>query len=430
MSKALTDASIRALKPPAEGRIEVTDPACRGLALRVTAAGAKTFAFRYRDRTTKRAERLWLGQYPDLTLAAARAKADELRGQIVAGKNPSAHKREASSRAFGALADRYLAEHARRFKRSADADERALNVHVLPKWRDRDFTTIARADVIKLVEGIITAGKPVMANRVQALVSSIFSFAVDSDLVQTNPCSRLRKRGQETAKTRVLSDDEIRLFWDRAVLPPVSPSVGLALRLALVTGARVGEIAGMTRAELELEQGEPVAWTIPETRSKNGRAHFLPLSSIASSLIVEALELADADEQRRAAREGRDPRGILFVFPSRGGDGPVEGHTLTVAMRRLGDKLPNTATTWHADPPTAHDLRRSCATRLAAAGVRSEDVMAVLNHTPHSVTKKHYDLYERAKEKREALDRWGLILSAILNPPSPNVIPMREVANA
>ena len=76
------------------------------------------------------------------------------------------------------------------------------------------------------MEGLVTAGKPTLANRVQALISSIYSFAMDADLVNGNPCSRLRRRGVETVGRRVLTDDEIRLFWPGIVRKPVLPASG------------------------------------------------------------------------------------------------------------------------------------------------------------------------------------------------------------
>src|SRR5207253_17996 len=121
-----------------------------------------------------------------------------------------------------------------------------------------------------LVESLIKAGKPTLANRVQSLISSIFSFAMDADLVRGNPCARLRRRGVETIGRRVLSDDEIRLFWPGTVQKPISRRVGLALRLILLTGVRPGEAAGITCAELENtgEKGR-ARWIIPAERSKN-----------------------------------------------------------------------------------------------------------------------------------------------------------------
>ena len=65
------------------------------------------------------------------------------------------------------------------------------------------------------------------------------------------------------------------------------------------------------------------------------------------------------------------------------------------------------AKTWRADPPSPHDLRRTFATRLSGLGVSKEDRDALLNHIRSDVGSKHYDLYERAKEKRAALNQWA-----------------------
>jgi integrase len=407
MRVAFTDALIRSLKP-ASGRTELTDPACRGLCLRVTTAGAKTFTFRYRDRTARRIERLTIGPYPDVSLRDARVRADKLRQQIAAGKNPSAHKREAPARSFAALAQRYLVEHARRHKRSATKDERNLRLHILPRWASRDLNSITRADVIALVEGIVTARKPVLANRVHALISGIFSFAMDVDVASANPAARLRKRGVEHVKTRVLSDDEIRTFWQRTADLPAS--VGSALRLVLVTGCRPGEAAGLARSEIELDaKGRPISWTVPAARSKNGRSNFVPLSRLAADLVAEA-----------AGSSGSS----AFVFASHAARGHVDSSALSAAMLRLAETAQDES--WRADPPTPHDLRRTAATRLAAAGVPAEDVAAILNHVRADVTGRHYDRYGRAAEKRRALERWARLLSTIVSGERPaNVVALR-----
>ena len=67
----------------------------------------------------------------------------------------------------------------------------------------------------------------------QSLISTIFTFALDEDLVSAHPCARLKKRGEEKPRDRELRDAEIRLFWHRIVQSPVSRPTGLALRLAL-----------------------------------------------------------------------------------------------------------------------------------------------------------------------------------------------------
>jgi site-specific recombinase XerD len=118
-----------------------------------------------------------------------------------------------------------------------------LNVHILPSWRSGPFDAIGRKDVIALCEGIVAKGSPIQANRVQALLSKMFSFPLDAELVTANPCARLKKRSKETTATRVLSDDEIRLFWRRVGDPPNSKRMGQGLRLVALTGVRVTELA-------------------------------------------------------------------------------------------------------------------------------------------------------------------------------------------
>jgi integrase len=419
--KLFTDVFIRGLKPPVSGRAEYSDSVSRGLRLRVTAAGEKTFRFVARPPGGGPPQAITLGTYPDLGLRAVRTKSDELRRRIAAGKNPFVGKQDAPAHTFAALAERYVTEYARRHKRSAAKDERNLRLHILPRWGKRDFASITRADVIALIERLVGAGTPVLANHVHRLISGIFTFAMDVALLDANPAARLRKRGAERVKSRVLDDNEVRLFWahtqtaartETAVLPA---RIALALRLVLATGVRPGEAAGTARTELEFDAaGMPIAWLIPGARTKNGRPHFVPLSPLASLIIHEALELA-----------GDSP----FVFPARGDEIHIDSSVLAAAMKRLSALLSDDgpgAASWRADLPTPHDLRRSCATRLAAAGIPAEDVAAILNHVRSDITGRVYDQYQRAAEKRRALDRWGHILMGIITPsPTSNVVALR-----
>jgi integrase len=407
MRRALTDAFIRNIDPPATGRLEAADLKATGLSFRVTSNGVRSWCFRFRDPKSGNTSRATIGEYPTISLGKARERAETMRRQVAAGENPVERKRReqeaATRRTFQALADRYLDEHARRHKRSADADERNLRLHVLPKWRKRRYDEITRADVIELAESLVKAGKPTLANRVQALVSSIFSFAMDADLIRGNPCARLRRRGVETIGRRVLSDDELRLFWSDIVQRPVSLRVGLALRLIMLTGVRPGEAAGIARTELEnLSDRNHARWVIPEERSKNGRPHLVPLSELARQTIISALDLIEQDVE------------YVFASPSVR-NAPITAHALAVAMARFARHVdPKAAKSWRAEPPSPHDLRRTVATRLAELGIPKEDRDAVLHHTPRDVGKKHYDLYEREREKRRALDSWASMLIAII----------------
>jgi integrase len=414
----LTDTRCKT-RPPRSGRLEIADMRQVGLVLRVTANGARTFAFRFRHPHTRKTLRLTIGSYPTTSLEAARKRAHEMATQVEAGANPIEVRRDernhASERTFGHLADRYLKEYAERHKRprSAEEDRRNLAVHILPKWEERDFRTIRRDEIVALIESIIAAGKHAAANRVHTLISGIFRFAIDAGLLEANPAARLKKRGVEQPRRRVLDDAELATFWNKIVLSPVSRPVGLALRLALITAARANEIAGAHKAEFQnLDSTEP-AWIIPGGRVKNGRDHLVPLSPLAVETIRAAIDLTSPDDE--------------FVFPTRlGRRGPIDRHTLSMAMARFGKDLKGPAAkTWQKEMPSPHDLRRTVATRLAGMEIQKEIRERVLNHTGsrrRDTEAEHYNAYEFAKEKRAALDRWATEIGTLIKPAK--VIPM------
>ena len=181
----------------------------------------------------------------------------------------------------------------------------------------------------------------------------------------------------------MLSDAEIRLFWRGVVEPPLTRRAGLALQLALLTGVRVGEVAGLCRGELEhLGQPELAAWTIPSPRVKNGRDHMVPLSPMARGLVLELLAMIDSKE--RYLLPVRSPRRM----------GHMRSNSLTDGMANFGTQLggeDEAVKTWRAEPPTPHDLRRTVETRLASMGIPKEIRDAVLNHTTPGVGSKHYN---------------------------------------
>jgi integrase len=409
----LTDALCRT-KPPRKGRLEIADLRQAGLVLRITSNGARSFAYRFRHPHSRKTLRATIGPYPATTLEAARKRAKDMAAQVADGTNPiearNAEREAAPTRTFQALAHRYLKEHAERHKRprSAEEDRRNLAVHVLPKWAKRDFRATRRADVIELIESIVSAGKHTAANRVHSLISKVFSFAIDADLLEANPVARLRKRGVEKVGRRVLDDAEIKVFWRGIVLPPVSRPVGLALRLALLTAARASEIAGARKSEFEnLDKPEQAAaWLVPGERAKSRIDHLIPLTPLAVKTVKSAIELTSEDDE--------------FLFPSRlNNGGPIDRHSLPVAMTRFAESLKGpVAKTWQQEIPTPHDLRRTCNSRLAKMAIAKEIRDRVLGHISslRDPESKHYNLYEFEREKRDAFSRWAAEIERIIEP--------------
>ena len=389
-----------------------------GLAFRITAGGVRSWAYRFRDQQTGKQGRAKIGTYPAIGLEAARGSAVEMRAVVDAGGNPTQNRKAAAGGAasFEALAERYLEQHSRRRKRSHAADARNLRLHILPRWGHRPFTAITRTDVVNLVEAVIAEGHDTLANRLQSLISGIFTFALDSGELQAHPCFKLRKRGVERVGNRVLTDPELRLFWGGVILLPAVQRTGLGLRLILATGARVNEVAGLGRGELEhIAEPERAMWTIPGARTKNKRDHAIPLSPLARETVLELLAMIEPGEE------------WLFPTRSKKRKGHMRGNSLTQAMDFFCDRLvsdDDATRTWRAERPTPHDLRRTLASRLAELGVLREIRDRCLNHIGGDVGTKHYNRYEFLAEKRDAFTRWSTVLSSILHGTSATVVPL------
>lgn len=425
-----TDHHVRALQP-GPTPIDVRDGELRGLILTVLPSGRKQFSIRYRVRGRQR--RLVLGEYPGLSLAQARKHARKAQTGIDEGRDLAGERQAAKlarTDTVKALVDDYLAKHARPFKKSADEDARVLTVDVLPTWGDRSVRDLTRRDVRALIEGIATRA-PIMANRTLALVRKMLNFAVDHDWIEANPAARVQKPAPETSRERVLTDDELRRFWrvlshppttaDRPApgrprangagddpLCPISARLAALLKVRLLTAQRGGEVARMRWADLDRDAGW---WTIPSRDTKNGEPHRV-------ALVADAIALIDAQQaQKESDDEDEDVR--EYVFVGRG-----------ASIRDRAKKAPAAIARVLGFEFRGHDLRRTAATRMAAAGIPSDHIAKVLNHVeggPRAT--RVYDRHGYDPEKRVALETWARTLTAILDgKDSSKVVPFTKGA--
>ncbi len=238
-----TDRSIAALKPKAKV-YEVWEDGRTGLGVRMSPKGRKSWNYMY--RFDGKARRLTLGTYPALGLANARVKHANAKELLAKGTDPGAlhvEKRRAERQAetVNDIAEEYLEKWARPRKRSAGEDERILRKDVLPAWGKRKAKDIRRRDVILLLDTIVERGAPIGANRTLGVVRRMFNFAISRDLLDTTPVAMVKPPARENQRERVLSPEEIRVFWKGLDEGPISPGICLALKLQLVTAQRKGE---------------------------------------------------------------------------------------------------------------------------------------------------------------------------------------------
>ena len=160
------------------------------------------------------------------------------------------------------------------------------------RWATRPVASITAHDVHEFVDEVRTRGVPGLERRREkvsnsqarvslARLSKFFAWAAQQRLIEKNPCAGVWRPDASPARERVLSDAEIRWFWlaTEALGQPFGP----LLKLCLLTGQRRDEVAGMTRAELS-DDGS--SWSMPATRTKNKRAHVVPLPKAAQDLIA------------------------------------------------------------------------------------------------------------------------------------------------
>ena len=378
--------SLEAIKPPKSGRIECWDEDVKGLGLRVSASGRKTWVLMYRVRGDKRLRRATLGTYPTLTLADAHDQARTDLRAAAKGRDPaSERKAERQAETFGELAEDFIERYAKKRKRSWFKDRQALDRDLLPRFRHRKAANIKRREVIALLEEIADRGAPVGANRTLEIIRRIYNWGIEQEIVTVNPCQRISKPGTERKRDRVLSDDEIRAVW--TALEGETPRMRDLFRLRLLTAQRPGEVSRMRWEDIDMGSGW---WTIPPEFSKNGLSHRVPLSPPA------------ADTLRQAAGYGNDAG---WVFPSPTGKGP-----LRAVWRAMGNIRKKTGAEF-----VPHDLRRTAATRMTGnLGIARLTVAKVLNHVETGVTAT-YDRHAYDREKRQALDAWGARLADILS---------------
>jgi integrase len=427
LTKALTAAAVGRLRPTSE-RIEVPDGGCPGLNLIIQPSGAKSWALRFR-RPDGRPAKLTLGSVfandsqaePStapaiggyLTLAAARRLVGELRHTIAQGCDPAAaHATDKARRAqvrentFAAAAREFIEGYARKRIRRWEEMARLLGLRPddlspIPKglserWSARPVTEIDGHDIHSIVDETRQRGAPGIERRANgptesraramfATLSKMFAWLLQHRRVEANPCASVHRPEAAQARDRVLTRDEIARFW--SATDKVGEPFGTALKLLLITGARLNEVAGMLRAEL----GDEGIWSIPSERTKNKRPHIVPLPPLARDLLAGLPRI-----------EG----GLVFTTNGRT---PISGWSkIKVRLDGLMGDVP----AWRL-----HDLRRTAATTMAEIGVPPHIVEAVLNHISGAKASVAgvYNRAAYAAEKKAALERWAAHIEGIVS---------------
>jgi integrase len=252
-----------------------------------------------------------------------------------------------------AVAARFVSQHAKRNLKAGTAQEveRLLQKEIVGPWRGRRLAQITRADIHAMLDSIVERGSPVQANRALAALRTMCRWAVERGLIDANPCTGIRAPSVETARDRVLSDDELKAVWQAA--EALDQPYREFIQLLILTGQRRSEVAEMRWSESDLDAG---LWILPKERAKNHRQHEIPLSDSVIGILRAMPQIGGSD----------------FVFTLYGRR-PMCGFHLI--KNRLDDLMPRDMPAW-----IFHDLRRTFASGMARLGINLPVIEKLLNH--------------------------------------------------
>jgi integrase len=358
----INETFARRAPAPERGNKLYRDDDMTGFALRVTAAGARSFVLSYTIH--KRERRLTIGAFPAWTAAAAREDARRLRRQIDQGIDPLEERND--SRDAPTLLDlwkEYQRIHLPTLSPRGAMDQASMwRTHILPKMKHVRLEDLSARQIDALHARVGMVGTT-RANRVVEMLRKALNLAIRWGWIQQNPAQGFR-RNPEHPRERYLRPEEYERVF-RALDEMPNRKAADAIRLLILTGARRGEVLSLEWADLDLELG---LWNRPAAKSKDRKRKRVTLSN-------EALVLL-----RRLQEDARHS----YVFATAEG-GPMPDLKRSWAWLKARTGLPDLR---------IHDLRHSFASVLVSGGETLETIGKLLGHSQHQTTLRYAHLMD------------------------------------
>jgi len=279
----LTKSAIDAIPTPVADEV-YWDAACPGFGVKVTPKGRKVFVVLYRTGGAgSKLRKYTIGPYGRVTLHQARVAAQKVFAARLAGRDLAAEKQAARRRLVvdrvGDLLETFIAQHLAQ-NRSGGEIARLLRRELGQAWGGRSIHDITKRDVVAVVSAVEQRGAPGAANKTLKSTKTFLRWCVGRAILDGSPAEGIPLPSKVVTRDKILTDRELAQVI-LAARQMGGPYGGIVELLAL-TGQRREEVAQMTWNELDLGQ---YIWTLPKSRTKNGKQHVVHLSAQAIAVL-------------------------------------------------------------------------------------------------------------------------------------------------
>jgi len=382
----MTKSAVDALKAASKDTV-YWDAGLPGFGVKVTPRSRKVFVVLYRiGGAGSRLRKYTIGPYGRVTLQMARAEAQKVLAARLEGRDPATEKRESKRRMTADRVDDlievFIVQHVSKTRKAAEIS-RLLRREVVSRWGNRCVHAIGKRDIVELASEIAQRGTPMAANTLLKVIKTFLNWCVGRAVIDASPAEGVPLPGKEVARDRVLTNNELASIIRAA--RQIGGAYGGIVEMLALTGQRREEVAQMVWDEIDFNSR---TWTLPGSRTKNGKPHIVHLSEACIKLIKRASGLGS------------------YVF-SISGVKPFQNFT---NAKRALDELSG-VTGWRL-----HDLRRTCVSGMARLGVPPHVADKILNHQSGTISgvAAVYQRHHFLAERKLALERWGQYIETLV----------------
>ena len=353
-----------------------------GLHLYVSTTGSRTWRLAY--RLAGKPQTMSLGSYPEITLAAARLKREEVKRALIEGHDPMAPRRvNRQGMTLAEATDNYWQGRKDVSATYRTNALRGIELHLV-RLLSKPISSITRDDLLGELLLMDAAGLHVYVRKVRMWVGQVFEWAVENGIANINPAALIRpEKAFGRAKVTsfaALALREVPEFLERLAMEGDLQSV-LACRLLALTWVRTNELRMMEWSEID-EAGK--VWLIPAGKMKRDRDHLVPLSDQSLAVLKQL-----------RARSRPEARYVLSA-PHRM-DRPMSENSVLTLIARMG----------YRGRMTGHGWRSVASTWANENGYSPDAIERQLAHVPDNKIRAVYNRAEYLTDRKKLLQDWA-----------------------